>query len=56
MLDLHISFSRLPKDGSPVPKHAEFDTYYELYFIVFYCLYLLVNLLNVFIFIFKHNV
>ena len=33
MLDLHISFSRLPEDESPVPKHVEFDTYHELYFI-----------------------
>jgi hypothetical protein len=56
VLGLHISFSKCPEDGSPVPKHVEFDPYHELYFIICYLVHLSVNAMNVFIFTFKHNV
>jgi hypothetical protein len=31
------------QEGTPVPKHVGFDTYHELYFVVFYGMHLLVN-------------
>jgi hypothetical protein len=40
-------FSRLPGDGTPVPKHVGVDTYHELYFIVFCSVHLLVDILNI---------
>jgi hypothetical protein len=34
-----LTFSRLPEDGTPVPKHVGVDTYRELYFAVFILFY-----------------
>ena len=43
-------FSRLPEDGTHMPKHVGVDTchdlYFMIYFIVFYCVPLLLNVLN----------
>lgn len=35
-----LCFSRLPDDGTPVPKHVGADTHHELYFMTRILLYL----------------
>ena len=35
-----LCFSRLPDDGTPVPKHVGADTHHELYFMMCILLYL----------------
>jgi hypothetical protein len=42
-----LCFSRLPWDGALVLKHAGVNTDHELYFIVFYQVHLLADILNI---------
>lgn len=43
---MFLCFSELPEDGTLVSKHGKVGTCYELYFIVFYRMRLLVDILN----------
>ena len=36
---VNFCFSRLPDDGTPVPKHGGADTHHELYFVTYIPLY-----------------
>jgi hypothetical protein len=53
VLNVCSFFSRLPKDGTPVPKHVEVYTYHELYFVICILLCFIERICRLIFFIFN---